>query len=115
MPKKFQLFKIEILEILHKKDAIKNSRDGEKLRFFAKTFKTSTYSVFMSFRATTLIHGANHFYLSIEISWHALYMRALLAHIDDQCKKSFKNSISLDVLDVRAPSENYSQSICMVE
>ena len=58
------------------KDAVKNSRDGEKSRFSAKIFKTLTYSISTSFKDTTMIHGANRIYLFVEISWRALYERA---------------------------------------
>ena len=81
------------------KDAVKNERGGKKSRFFTKNFKTLTCSIFTSFKVTTMIHGANRIYLFVGISWRSLYERA---HITDQCQKSFKNSISLDVLDMRA-------------
>ena len=60
----------------HLKDAVKNKRDGKKSRFFTKSFKTLTYSIFTSFKVTTMIHGANRIYLFVEISWRALYERA---------------------------------------
>ena len=44
--------------------------------FFTKNFKTLTYSIFMSFKVTTMTHGANRIYLFVEISWRALYWRA---------------------------------------